>query len=96
MTDPNQKSLGEAIALLLKTYQLEDKFEQARLIQSWESVVGSMIARHTTDLYIQKKTLFVYIDSDALRHELSFARGQIIQNLNQAAGKEVIDEIVFR
>lgn len=96
MTDHNQQSLGQAIAQLLKVYHLEEKFDQTRLIQSWESVVGNMIARHTTDLSIHKKTLFVYLDSAALRHELSFARGQIIQNLNQAVGKEVIDEIVFR
>ncbi len=96
MTDPNQHSLGDAIAMLLKTYQLEEKYNNAKIVHLWPSVVGEMIAKYTTDLYVQKKTLFVYLDSAALRHELSFSREKIIQKLNQAIGKEVIANIQFK
>lgn len=71
MSDPNTQSLGSAIEQVLKTYNLQGKIDGIRIVQAWESVVGSMIARHTTDLYIQKDVLFVYIDSAAIRHELS-------------------------
>ncbi|KAF0130416.1 MAG: hypothetical protein FD155_1716 [Bacteroidetes bacterium] len=96
MTDPNQQPLGSAIEEFLKTYNLQDRIDGIRIIQAWEQVVGTMIAKHTTDLFVQKKTLFVYIDSPAIRHELSYAKTQIIKNLNQAVGKDVIIELVLR
>ncbi len=96
MSDPNTQSLGSAIEQVLKTYNLQGKIDGIRIVQAWESVVGSMIARHTTDLYIQKDVLFVYIDSAAIRHELSFARSQIVQNLNKSVGKDVIRDVVLR
>jgi predicted nucleic acid-binding Zn ribbon protein len=95
MINKNEMSLGEAIEAVFRRYGLQDKVDGARLIQSWEPVVGQMIASHTTDLYLKNKTLFVYLDSDALRHELSFAKSLIIKKLNAEAGKEIIDNIVF-
>ncbi|MDP2235491.1 MAG: DUF721 domain-containing protein [Bacteroidales bacterium] len=96
MTNQNNQSLGKAIEEVFKTYNLQDKVDGVRIINSWESVVGAMIASHTTDLYFNKKTLFVYLDSDAIRNELSYAKTLIIKNLNKAVGKEVITDVVFR
>ncbi|MDO8899498.1 MAG: DUF721 domain-containing protein [Bacteroidales bacterium] len=96
MTNQNNQSLGKAIEEVFKTYNLQDKVDGVRIINSWESVVGAMIAGHTTDLYFNKKTLFVYLDSDAIRNELSYAKTLIIKNLNKAVGKEVITDVVFR
>jgi predicted nucleic acid-binding Zn ribbon protein len=96
MTDPNQQPLGSAIDEFLKTYNLQDRIDGIRITQAWEQVVGAMIAKHTTDLFVQKKTLFVYLDSPAIRHELSYAKTQIIKNLNEVVGKQVIHELVLR
>lgn len=96
MSDPNQQPLGGAINEFLKTYNLTEKVEGIRLIRAWEPIVGSMIANHTTDLYVSKKTLYVYLDSPAIRHELSFASSLLIKRLNEAVQKELIDNIVFR
>lgn len=96
MKDHNHQSLGQAIEEVLKTYNLQDKIDGIRIIQAWESVVGKMIANHTTDLYVQRQTLFVFLDSPAIRHELTFARNQLILNLNNVVGKEIINEIVLR
>jgi predicted nucleic acid-binding Zn ribbon protein len=96
MSDPNQQPLGSAINDFLKTYNLREKIDGIRLIHAWEPIVGSMIAQHTTDLYVNKKTLYVYLDSPAIRHELSFASSLLIKRLNEAVQKEIIDTIVFR
>lgn len=96
MSDPNQQPLGNAIEEFLRTYHLQEKIDGIRVIQAWEQVVGRMIANHTTDLFVQKKTLFAYIDSPAIRQELNYARSQIVQNLNKIVGKEVIQELVLR
>ena len=64
-------------------------------MNSWENVVGKMISKHTIKLNIRKKTLFVKLDSSALKNELSFSKERIIKSLNDEVGEVVIDKIVF-
>ncbi|NOR53582.1 MAG: DUF721 domain-containing protein [Candidatus Aminicenantes bacterium] len=80
---------------LLASYRLEGKVNQARVIMAWEEVTGKMISRHTQDLYIKGSKLFVKLDSPALKTELSYSKGKIIELLNKEAGGEVISDIVF-
>jgi predicted nucleic acid-binding Zn ribbon protein len=96
MSKHNEHSLKDAIQLLLKTYKLDDRLAERRLISSWESVMGSMIAKHTTDIYIKHQQLFVTLDSAALRNELSLAKSKIVKMLNDEVGKNVINEVILR
>ncbi|MDP1744336.1 MAG: DUF721 domain-containing protein [Bacteroidota bacterium] len=96
MSKHNEHSLKDAIQLLLKTYKLDDRLAERRLIGSWESVMGSMIAKHTTDIYIKHQQLFVTLDSAALRNELSLAKSKIVKMLNDEVGKSVINEVILR
>jgi predicted nucleic acid-binding Zn ribbon protein len=92
----NAHSLKEVIDQLLKAYKLDDKLAERRLIASWESVMGAMIAKHTLDLYIKHKQLFVSLDSAALRNELSLAKTKIVKMLNDEVGTEVINEVILK
>ena len=96
MKKSNDQTLKEVINELLESYKLSDKLKEVRLIDSWEKVVGKLINKHTKNLYIKKKVLFVKLDSAALRNELSYARQKIIKALNKEAKEEVIDDIVFK
>ena len=93
---PNNQTLGEVIREMLSSYRLEGKLRQARIIEAWPEVTGKMITQHTRDLYIKGRTLFVKLDSPALKTELSYSKSQIVDSLNEAAGGEVIKDIVFR
>lgn len=96
MSKYNEYSIKEAIEELLKAYKLDTRLAERRLIQSWEEVMGKMIANHTKDLYIKNKQLFIQLDSAALRNELVMAREKIINMMNEAAGARVIEEVIIR
>ena len=96
MSKQNEHSLNEAIEHLLKTYKLDDRIAERRIVSSWESVMGAMIAKHTTDIYIHHQQLFVTLDSSALRNELSLAKSKIVKMLNEAVGRNVINEIILK
>ena len=96
MRRSNDQKLSEVIRELLKAYRLDNKLNEVRLIKSWDDVVGKVISKHTKNLYIKRRTLFVTLDSPALKNELSFSRTKIIEALNKEVGEEVIEEIVFR
>lgn len=91
----NNQSLRQVIEELIEAYRLSDKLNQARVISLWDNVVGKMIARDTTHLYIKHKTLYVKLNSPALREELGYAKSKLIKSLNKAAGAEVIEDIAF-
>lgn len=96
MSRHNEHTLKDAIEHLMKTYKLDDRLAEKRLISSWENVMGVMIAKHTTDIYIKHQQLFVTLDSAALRNELSLAKSKIVKMLNEGAGRNVINEIILR
>jgi predicted nucleic acid-binding Zn ribbon protein len=91
----NNQSLRQVIEELIGAYRLSDKLNQARVISLWDNVVGKMIARDTTHLYIKHKTLYEKLNSPALREELGYAKSKLIKSLNKAAGAEVIEDIAF-
>jgi len=88
-------SLKEAIEQFLKEYRLEEKLNETRLIGSWEKVAGKLIARHTTELYIKERVLYIRTDTAALRQELTYMKTRLLEKLNKAAGNNVIDDIRF-
>ena len=95
MKTSNDKSLGEAIREMIETYRLEGRLNEVRVVHSWEKVVGKMISKHTKDLHITNRKLFVKIDSPALKNELSYMSSVIIERLNKEAGSKVIDELIL-
>ncbi|HMM12077.1 MAG TPA: DUF721 domain-containing protein [Bacteroidales bacterium] len=96
MNNSNEQPLGQVIDEFLRRYNLKDKWDAARVVQSWENIVGSYIASHTTDIHLQKGVLFVYLDSDALRSELMYAKTLLISKLNEVAGYAIVEDIVLR
>jgi len=95
MPASNEQTLKEVIDQLLSAYRLDGKLHEVRLINSWETLMGISVAKNTTRIYIQKKTLFVELNSAALRNELSYAKSKLVDLLNKEAGHDVINEIVF-
>lgn len=89
-------TLKEVIDELLKTYRWGNKLDEVRLVESWEKVVGGIIGRHTKNMVVRNKVLYVKLDSSVLRSELHMAKTKIIASLNKEVGKEVIKEIVLR
>lgn len=84
---------------LIKAFYAQHKgpeyVDEVKIIQSWPKVVGPFIAKHTIDLNIRNKVLFVRVDSDSLRNELSYSKTLLLKNLNEVVGKEVLKEVVL-
>lgn len=62
---------------------------------AWPRIVGRHIADYTGRLYVDGTKLHVYITSAALKEELGYARAQLVDRLNEAAGADVIDDILI-
>ena len=92
----NEQTLKEVIKDLLDVYKLNTKLNETKLINSWEHVVGKMISKHTVDLHINKKVMYIKLDSAALRNELIYEKQKLINILNKEVGEKVIKDIVLK
>lgn len=87
--------IGDAIKDLLKAYRLQNKFDETRLINSWERLMGKTIASRTTKIYVKDQKLFVMVSSAPLKSELQLAQHKILEIFNDEIGQNIITEIVL-
>lgn len=81
---------------MLKAFRIEDRFHESNLVNSWEKVMGTPIAKRTSKLYIRDKKLYVYLNSAPLKHELSMSRDKILVMLSKEFGDSVINEVIIK
>ncbi|MDN5216283.1 DUF721 domain-containing protein [Fulvivirgaceae bacterium BMA12] len=91
----NTYTVGEAIKDLLNVYRLQGKFDETRLVDSWEQLMGKSIAARTNKLFIKDKKLFVQVNSAPLKNELKLSKPKIIEIFEKEIGKDIINEIVL-
>jgi predicted nucleic acid-binding Zn ribbon protein len=95
MRNANEKPLRKAIEEFLAQYHLNEKIDKAKIMASWEKVVGNAVAAHTRRLYFRGNKLYVKVEPSALKNELIFSRTRIIRELNAAAGSPIVEELVI-
>ena len=87
--------VGDIIKQCLESENLETQFDERCISYAWPDVVGSGINSYTMERYVKNGVLFVRISSAPLRNELMMNRSVLVQRLNDAVGKPVINDIRF-
>jgi predicted nucleic acid-binding Zn ribbon protein len=87
--------LGEALQDLLKSFRLEDTYQEKVLLASWPQLMGKTIADRTGNLYIKDKKLFVKITSGPVKKELQLNKSKVIALIETEVGKGIVDDVVF-
>ena len=98
MTYPRKKDAtpqADAFQDLLKSYRLEDTFQEKLLLASWPTLMGKTIADRTSNLYIKDKKLFVKITSGPVKKELQLNKSKVMALIETEVGKGVVEEIIF-
>ena len=87
--------IGQLIREFFELHKGPDYYDGLKAVSAWKEVVGPFIASHTIDLAFRNGVLFVRVDSDVLRNELSYSKSVIINRLNEFVGKQVVEEMVL-
>jgi predicted nucleic acid-binding Zn ribbon protein len=93
MAKTNDHTLGEALTSYLRKSGLDDKARLHHLATHWSEVVGKAVAEQTEEVRFDKGICTIRIKTPAWRQELSLARTQLKDRLNEAAGKPIITEV---
>jgi len=90
-----EKSIKDLISTVFKSYNQGYKYEETSVINSWEQIVGTMIAKKTSKIFINKKVLYLTLTSPALKNELRYHKLVLIDKINDFAKQKVINDINF-
>jgi predicted nucleic acid-binding Zn ribbon protein len=96
MRKSNLIKLGDAINQLFKQEKLDIKISQFTVKNSWKDIVGEMVARSTTEIFFNDKTIFITLSYAALKHELSFRKEDMLNAVNKFCGYKLVDQLVIR
>lgn len=88
-------SLKEAIDAMLDSYKLRGKFDETKLISSWETMMGKPISRRTEKLFIKEKVLFVKLNSAPLRHELTISKTKVLEIIHRNFNESLVKDVKF-
>mgnify|MGYP002625676684 FL=1 len=91
-----EQTLGEALRAYLRAVGAETKIKEMRVLQAWDSVVGSIIAGDTSAINLQNGVLYVRFNSPIIRNEVTMRKSQIISRLNQEVGEELVRIMMVR
>ena len=92
----NLIKLGDAISQLFKQEKLDIKISQFTVKNSWKEIVGDLVANSTSEIFFNEKIIFVTLSSAALKHELSFRKEEMVNNINKFCGYKLVEQIVIR
>ncbi len=95
-----RRSITQSIADVLRDYVRENnigkKLKEVDIVQSWEELLGKTIAHYTRSIVLRNRILFVEISSSVVKNELFMMREEIKRKLNEKAGEELVDKIIFK
>ena len=90
------KNIGQIIEDLLKKENLDVVLDEHRASALWPQIVGDGINRYTIRRDVKDGVMTVYLSSAPLANELMLNRDRIIQRINEALGRDIIREIIFK
>lgn len=88
--------LSDALKEFVETNKLQGGLDKVDVKEAWVSLMGNGVNTYTTNVLLQKDTLYVQLSSSVLREELSYGKEKIISMLNEALGKDLIKKLVLR
>ena len=89
------QTMGEVLAAFVDQNKLQKGLDSVAVKQVWEEIMGPAITGYTTDVRLQRNTLYVRLSSSVLREELGYGLQKIIKNLNGALEKDLIHKLVL-
>lgn len=96
MKRQGEKHVNEAVDAFFESLGLNQKRKEMIVINSWESFVGTTIAKATDSIKIYKGVLFLKVNSSIVRNELLMLRQNIVDVINSKMNCEIIRDVVVK
>lgn len=90
-----EQTSNSAIKNLIKALGLEEKLLILEIEKIWKNMMGDVICKHTLKMFIDKKVLFIQLNSASLRNELNYNQAAILSEIIKVTHTKCINKIKF-
>lgn len=90
-----EQTSNSAIKNLIKALGLEEKLLILKIEKIWKNMMGDVIYKHTLKMFIDKKVLFIQLNSASLRNELNYNQAAILSEIIKETHTKYINKIKF-
>ena len=91
----NTHKFGDAFRSFLKQQNLDQTYNEKRLISLWNEIMGKPIADRTRRLFIKDRILYVTLSSAPLKQELTNSKAKVLEIIGRQFDEQVIDDVRF-
>ncbi len=88
--------LKNVLTRVLASCRRNPDMELARVWDHWDAVVGRVVAENAQPAAFKGRRLIVHVTGSVWVHQLQFMKEGILQKLNEALGKPLLEEIRFK
>lgn len=92
----NEVQLGQALKNAMKEWNLDERLYENLLQTKWHEIVGTTIAKYTNAVYIKNQQLVIDTDVAALKNELLYNKGKLIEKVNIFFSAEVVKDVFIK
>ena len=91
----NQQTLGQAIKEFIDKNGFQKKINETKIIMELDKILGPTLSKYIDNVYIRNKKLHIYLKSSVLRQEFSYQKSELVKELNDLVGEEVITDLIL-
>jgi hypothetical protein len=88
--------IGSVLQAVVHQHGLTARLFEHQLPQRWADIAGSAIAAQSRPDHIRFRKLYLFVQNSVWLQQLVFLKPRLIEKINEAAGSNVITDIVLR
>ena len=88
--------MGDLLDEFFKRPYVAAKVAEGKLPDTWREIVGDRAADLTTELRLEKRILYVRIQSSVMRSELFYQREALKEEINRRSGIQFVQAVIIR
>lgn len=92
----DNQPISDILKEFVEANNLQSGLDKVNIREAWTNMMGNGVNNYTTDVKLDRDTLYVSLTSSVLREELSYGKQKIIDMLNESVGKDVVKKLVLR
>lgn len=87
--------IGQGIRDMLNRYNLDSRYDEARIVASWDKLVGTPIASRTEKIFIRNNVLYVTFKTSSMKHDFLLHKQKVLELFQREFGTHVIRDIAI-
>lgn len=88
-----ERNIKDVIQAMYDKYRMNQKITEVSIVKAWADITGPLISKHTSEIKLIKKTLYVKFDNAPLKEEMMYRRFALIEAVNKALGENSVEKI---